>query len=57
MSLFGKLVGGAVKTALTPMAVVADVIDTATGNEPKNTKKHIDSIVKDAEDILDGDID
>ena len=42
-----------VKTALTPVAVVADVVDTAMGNDANNTKKHVKSIGDDVADTLD----
>ena len=48
MSLLGKLVGGAVKTALTPIAIVKDVGNVLTGED-------VDSIKEDLEDIIDGD--
>lgn len=56
MGLFdvlGNIASAAVKTVVTPIAIVADVVDTATGNEPKNTKKLVKSIGKDLEDALD----
>lgn len=56
MSLFGKIIGGAVKTVLTPVAIVSDVVNVATGNEANSTKKHIDSIIDDFDDIVDGNI-
>ena len=42
-----------VRTALTPLAAVKDVIDVATGNEAENTKNLIESIGKDIEDGFD----
>lgn len=38
-----------VKTALTPVAIVKDMVDLASGNEPENTKKLLNSAAKDAE--------
>ena len=52
MGLFSSLLGGVVKVATTPIAVVADVVDVAKGKEPKNTKKHVKSIEKDIDETL-----
>jgi len=32
MGFFGNIIKGVVQTAITPVAVVADVVDAATGN-------------------------
>ena len=48
MSFFGNLTSAVVKTALSPIAVVADVASVATGGSADNTKKLIDSAVSDA---------
>jgi len=47
MGLFGflgEITTAAVKVAITPLAVVKDVVDVATGNESENTTKLIKSI-------------
>lgn len=52
-NVLGNIASAAVKTVAAPVAIIADVVDTATGNEPKNTKKLVKSIGKDLEDSLD----
>lgn len=52
-NVIGNLASVAVKVAAAPVAIIADVVDTATGNEPKNTKKLVKSIGDDFEDSLD----
>ena len=49
MGFLTNLISATVKTALTPVAIVKDVVDVATGNEPENTKKLLKSAAKDAE--------
>ena len=56
MGLFGfigEITEAAVKTALTPIAAVKDVIDVASGNEAENTSKLIKSIGDNIEDGFD----
>ena len=55
MGLFGltSLLSSAVKVALTPVAVVKDVVNVAVGEEPNATKENLESAVRDAEDALD----
>lgn len=53
MGFLTNLVSATVKTTLTPIAIVKDVVDVATGNEPKNTKKLLESAAKDAEKASD----
>lgn len=50
--MFGELISGIVKAATTPTAIVKDVVDTATGKEADNTKKHIKSAGKDFSKVL-----
>ena len=52
-NVIGNIASVAVKTATSPIAIVADVVDTAMGNEPKNTKRLVNSIANDLEDSLD----
>ena len=54
MGFLGSLFGGVVKIALTPVAVVTDVVKVATGNEADTTKNLIDSATDDFEDAFDG---
>lgn len=49
MGFLTNLISATVKTALTPVAIVKDVVDVATGNEPENTKKLLKSAAKDVE--------
>ena len=50
---FGEITEAVVKTALTPIAVVKDVVDVTMGNKAENTKNLIESIGKDLEKGLD----
>lgn len=52
-NVLGNIASSAIKVVATPVAIIADVVDTATGNEPKNTKKLVKSIGDDFEDSLD----
>lgn len=59
MGFFSELISATVKTALTPVAIIKDVVDVAKGEEPQNTKgllksagKDFDEAVKSAEDTL-----
>ena len=49
MGFLTNLVSATVKTVLTPVAIVKDVIDVATGEEAENTKRLLKSAAKDAE--------
>lgn len=54
MGLFdmvGNLTSGAVKIIATPIAITADIVCVATGNEADNTKKLIKSAGEDIENI------
>ena len=56
MGLFGflgEITTAAVKAAITPLAVVKDVVDVATGNEAENTTKLIESIGDNIEEGFD----
>lgn len=53
MGLLGSLLSAVVKTAITPIAVVKDVVNVATGEEADAVKKHIESIGDDLDDIVD----
>ena len=49
MGFLTNLISATVKTALTPVAIVKDVIDVATGEDAENTKRLLKSATKDAE--------
>ncbi len=49
MGFLTNLISATVKTVLTPVAIVKDVIDIATGEEAENTKRLLKSAAKDAE--------
>jgi len=53
MGFFGSIIGAAVNVVLTPVAIVKDVVNIATDQEPNSTANHIDSITDDIEDIFD----
>lgn len=59
MGFFGNLVGAIVKTALTPIAIVKDVVEVTVGGEADNTSNLVENIVEDIsqsiEDLSDGD--
>ena len=60
MGFFGNVFSSVVKVALTPVAIVKDVVNVATGEEPDTTKNLIEDAVNDAgnslEDLADGDL-
>jgi len=53
MGFLDNIVGAVVKTALTPVAVVKDVINVATGEEADATQSLIESAIKNLEDSFD----
>lgn len=53
MGFFSSMISGAVKTVLSPLAVVKDAVDVVTGNEPTATKDLVESTVKDAKEAID----
>lgn len=53
MGFFGSIFSATVNTILTPVAIVKDVVNIATGEDANSTKKHIDSITYDIEDAFD----
>jgi len=53
MGFFGNIIGAAVKTVLTPVAVVKDVVNIATGEEADATKDHVEDVVENFGDALD----
>ncbi len=53
MGFFGNMISATVKTVLTPVAVVSDVVKVVTGDEADTTKELIESAVEDAGDAMD----
>ena len=60
MGFFSDLIGATVKVALTPVAVVKDVVNVATGQDADATKELIQSAQDDAcnamDDLCDGEL-
>jgi len=53
MGFFSNIISATVKTALTPVAVVKDVVNVVTGDDADATKNLIKSAGEDASDALD----
>lgn len=53
MGFLSNLLSATVKTAITPVAIVKDVVNVITGEEADSTKRHIESIVDDVDDAFD----
>jgi hypothetical protein len=53
MGFFTNMVSATIKTALTPVAIVKDVVNVATGEEAESTKKLIQSAQQDVSEGLD----
>lgn len=53
MSFFSNIVGATVKVALSPVAVVKDVVNVAVGEKPEETKELIQSALDDVEEAID----
>lgn len=47
MGFLTNLISATVKTVITPVAIVKDVVDVAKGENPENTKKLLESASKD----------
>lgn len=60
MGFFSEITSSIVKVALTPIAVVKDVVNVATGEEADATKELLQSAKDDAseavDDLADGDL-
>lgn len=52
-NIIGSVAVAAVKVAVSPVAIAVDVVDAATGGETTRTKDLLESIVQDAEDVVD----
>ena len=53
MGFFSNIISATVKTALTPVAIVKDVVNVVTGDDADATKKLLSSAKEDAEDAFD----
>lgn len=53
MGFFSNMVSATIKTALTPVAIVKDVVNVATGEEVESTKNLIKSAQNDVSEGLD----
>jgi hypothetical protein len=53
MGFFDNIISAAVKTIITPVAIVKDVVNVVIDEEADSTKKHVGSIIDDVEDALD----
>jgi hypothetical protein len=51
MSLFSNLISAAIKTTLSPVALITDVVHVIGGEEPTST---IDIVTSATEDVADG---
>lgn len=60
MGFLGSLISGTIKVALTPIAIVTDVIEVVNDNEPDTTqnllKSALDDIETSVDDLTKGDI-
>ena len=60
MGFFTNILSATVKTVLTPVAVVKDVVNIATGEKPDSTKNLLSSAQSDAvnafDDLGDGEL-
>ncbi len=50
MSLFSNLISATIKTALTPVALVTDVVNVIKGEPPTSTINMISSATEDVKD-------
>lgn len=53
MSFLGNIVSAAVKTALTPIAVVKDAVSVVTGDDADAAKKLLNEAAEDASNAAD----
>lgn len=52
MGFFGNIISSVVKVALTPVAIVKDVVNIATDEEADATKKLLESAKEDGEEAF-----
>ena len=50
MSLFSNLISAAIKTTLSPVGLIADVINAIEGEEPTSTIDIVSSVTEDVKD-------
>ncbi len=53
MGFLSNLASATIKMALTPVAIVKDVVNVATDTEPNSTKKLLNSAQEDASAAID----
>ena len=53
MGFFSKIISATVKTALTPVAILKDAVNVATGEDADSTKKLLESAGEDISDAVD----
>ena len=53
MGFLSDIISATVKTALTPLAIVKDVANIATGKEANTTKELLESAGEDFDDAID----
>ena len=53
MGFFSKIISATVKTALTPVAIVADAVKVVVDEKPNTTKKLLESASDDISDSVD----
>jgi hypothetical protein len=53
MGFFSNILSATVKTVLTPVAIVKDAVNVATGEEADETKNLLASAGEDVEDAID----
>ena len=60
MGFFSKIVSATIKTALTPVAILKDVVNVATDKDADATKKLLESAKEDAieatDDLVEGNV-
>ena len=60
MGFLTSLVSAAIKTAVTPLAVVVDIVDVVNGEVPESTVGLLSEVVEDTidagSDLIEGDI-
>jgi len=53
MGFLDNIISATVKTVISPVAIVKDVVNVATGEEANATKKHVESITDDIDAAID----
>ena len=53
MGFFGKMISATIKTVLTPVAIVKDIVNIATDEEPNATKNLLESASDDVGEAVD----